>query len=279
MPGIEVPRTEFLQRTTKRALENEITENVKRKRRRFNLMQKYHDHFAAAAETEKALFIDQHEHEVAEEVRQKEIEEDKERKKDQQRKRRREKAIADEKAKREEAMQSLADAQDDEERMRIEKDIERASKKIRDTESRLQGITPSKEPRESPQNAAKRDRDTMMDGGLMTSFHSARGEATPDGGATTKGRSRAGRGTGAARARKSKEQKQAEKDSAARAQAFIDQGQELPPLAPKEEERLRGYARDMDDDEDDDMSDMTPAFDKPTAGLTGMVSSPGTNSC
>ncbi|KAF2172772.1 hypothetical protein M409DRAFT_35456 [Zasmidium cellare ATCC 36951] len=254
MPGIEVPRTEFQQRTTKRALENEVAETVKRKRRRYNLMQKYHDHFAAAAETEKSLFIDQHEHEVAEEVRQKEIEEDKERKKDQQRKRRREKAIADEQQKRDEAIQTLATVQDEDEKARIERDIQRYDKKIRDTQSRLQGITPSKEFRnESPHTTAalgRREREVNLDG-----------------------RGRGGRGGGAGRARKSKEQKQAEKDNARLAQAYIDQGQDLPLIAPKEEERLAAYAERKLREDSEPLSEVTPAtFDmQPTAGLTGMA--------
>ncbi|QIW98590.1 hypothetical protein AMS68_004108 [Peltaster fructicola] len=74
-----------------------------------------------------------------------------------------------------------------------------------------------------------------MDGGLMTSFHTNRSvgeDETPEfaaGAKSAKGRSARGN----ARARKSKEQKQAEKDSAARGQAYLDQGQDLPPLAPK----------------------------------------------
>jgi DNA helicase INO80 len=75
------------------------------------------------------------------------------------------------------------------------------------------------------------------------------------------------------RARKSKEQKQAEKDNAARAQAYLDQGQELPLIAPKEEERLKGYASRFDREDSEPLSEITPAvFDiQPTAGLTGMA--------
>ena len=292
VPGMQVPHNDYGQRRHKRTLELEIGERDKRKRRRRDLMRRYYDTFNDAAETERQIFIEQHEHEVAEEVRTKEIEEDKERKKDQQRKRRREKAIADEQQKRDEALQTLAAADDEEEKARIEKDIQRYDKKIRDTQSRLQGITPSKEIRhESPHNTAalgRREREVPMpDGGLMTSFYSNNNtgaghyeEGTPEYNAS--GRSRGGRAGGrvaaaiGGRARKSKEQKQAEKDSAARAQAYLDQGQDLPLIAPKEEERLQSYAtlpRGLERDDSEPLSEMAPAaFDiQPTAGLTGMA--------
>jgi len=279
-PGIEAPRLEFKQRTHKRALENEIAEAAKRKRRRLNLMQKYHDHFSLAAESERTVYIDQNEQEVAEEVRLKEVEEDKERKKDQQRKRRREKAIADEEQKRDEALRTLASVQDDEEKVRLEGLIQRHDKKIRDTQSRLQGITPSKEFRnESPQNGTgrrEREREVNMDGGLMTSFYSGNqgnDEGTPEFSASGRGRGRGGRGGGGARARKSKEQKLAEKESARLAQTYLDQGQDLPSIAPKEEERLAAYADRRMRDDSEPYSEATPAvFDtQPTAGLTGMA--------
>ena len=284
VPGMEPPKLEYTQKSHKRTLELEVSETLKRKKRRTEFIRKLHDHFNNAAESERQTYMDAHENEVAEEVRLKEIEEDKERKKDQQRKRRREKAIADEQQKREEALQTLATAQDEEEKARITKDIQRYDKKIRDTQSRLQGITPSKDFRhESPHNAAalgRREREVAMDGGLMTSFYSTNSagydEGTPEFSMSGRGRGRGGRGGASmGRARKSKEQKQAEKDAAARGQAYIDQGQELPPLAPKEEERLQGYAdrRRLERDDSEPLSEITPAvYDiHPTAGLTGMA--------
>ncbi|KAM0719242.1 hypothetical protein Q7P37_005147 [Cladosporium fusiforme] len=237
-------KDEYHQKANKRALEIQVAESQKRKRRRVTLMQKWHDQFSAAAEADRAAYVEVHKNEVEQEVRLKEVEEDKERKKDQQRKRRREKAIADEKIKRDEAIQNLAEVQDDEEKVRIQREIDRANKKIRDTEWRLQGITPTKELRnESPHNQAalgRREKEVLMEGGLMTSFHSSRSvgeDGTPEFVASGRGRGRGGRGgAGAGRARKSKEQKQAEKENAARAQMYLDQGEELPPLAPKEEE-------------------------------------------
>ena len=279
MSGVEMMKQDYTKRTHKRSLESEIAESVKRKRRRLNLMQRYYDHFLAAAETERAIYIDKHEHEVAEEVRLKEIEEDKERKKDQQRKRRREKAIADEQQKRTEALQNLATVEDEEEKARIEKDIQRYDKKIRDTQNRLKGIVTSKEfPSESPHAAAahgRREREVAIEGGLMTSFFSnntanTNEEGTAETAVSGKGRGRGGR-AGNGRAKKSKEQKQAEKDSARRAQACIDQGQELPLLAPKEDEKLQVDRKAREDSEP--LSEVAPgSFDsQPTAGLTGMA--------
>lgn len=305
VPGLEVPKAEWATRSLKRSLELGVQESMKRKRRRTAIMQRMHDHFDSAAQAERAAYIEAHESEVAEEVRQREIEEDKERKKDQQRKRRREKALADEREKRDQAVQQLRNATDYEEKVRLEKELQRHDKKIRDTEDRLTGNIPTKEAlRESPVNPAlgRREREVNMEGGLMTSFYSnnnhpyggsSRGfmerereleEQTPELPAGGKAAGRGGRGgkggagAGAGRARKSKEQKQAEKDAAARGQLIIDAGQDLPPLAPKEEERLQGYAGAQDKamrerEDSEPLSEMTPAqFDtQPTAGLSGMA--------
>jgi chromatin-remodeling ATPase INO80 len=281
-PTYEQPRQEWQARSQKRTLELELTEGMKRKRRRLHLMQKYHDHFHTAADAERSAFINAHEEEVAEEVRQRELEADKERKKDQQRKRRREKAIADEQVKREEALQSLAAAENAEDKARIEKEIQRYDKKIRDTQSRLRGISPTKDFHsiDSPQGAAlgRREREVPMDGGLMTSFythgHPAE-DATPEFVSGGRGRGRGGRGgAGTGRARKSKEQKQAEKERAEEAQKMMEQRQELPTIAPKDEERLQSYAdRQLLREDSEPLSEMTPAnFDmQPASGLTGMA--------
>jgi chromatin-remodeling ATPase INO80 len=279
VPGMEVPKDDYANRSRKRTLELEIAESDRRKKRRTKLMSNYITLFHQAAEAEKDSYLDANQDEVAEEVRRRELEDDKERKKDQQRKRRREKAIADEKIKMEEAMQSLTSVRDEEERARIEREIQRSDKKIRDTQSRLQGIQPTKEDGHNAAALGRREREVAMEGGLMTSFYSTQGatdfEGTPEYTVSGRGRGRGSRGgAGIGRARKSKEQKQAEKDSAARAQAFLDQGQELPLIAPKEEERLQQIGRRFNDrDLSEPLSDITPPhFDiQPTAGLTGMA--------
>jgi DNA helicase INO80 len=275
-------RSDWLEYRRKHALELEAEEDYKRKRRRRAAFQTQHDHFYYAAEWEKFAYVDKHEQEVVEEVRLKEIEEDKERKKDQQRKRRREKAIADEQIKRDEALQILATTTDDDERLRIEKEIQRHEKKIRDTQNRLQGIIPSKEPRhESPHHAAaqkSKEQDVALDGGLMTSFYSGSqkegGEdiGTPE---VAPGKKRGGRNAaaGTGRARKSKEQKLAEKENARLAQSIIDQGQDLPVIAPKEEERLASYTDRRSRENSEAFSDGLPGLldVAPTAGLVGMA--------
>ena len=288
VPGMEEPKQEYMNRSKRRTVEMEQGESQSRKRRRTELMRRYYTIFNDAADTERQAYLDAHEADVADEVRLREIEEEKERKKDQQRKRRREKAIADEQAKREEALLKMGDDNlDEEERAKLQKDIQRMDKKIQDTQNRLQGITPSKEGfrYESPANAAalgRREREvTMENGNLMTSFYSNSNagmgeEATPEF-PSARGGKRGGRGGGAGtvRARKSKEQKLAEKENAAKAQAYLDAGQELPLIAPKEEERLRGYAArpGLDREDSEPLSDVPPAvFDiQPTAGLTGMA--------
>ncbi|TKA81134.1 hypothetical protein B0A55_01644 [Friedmanniomyces simplex] len=272
-PSMSQQKQDWAIRSRKRTLELEVVEGSKRKRRRQDLMQRYHHHFNEVAEAERAVYLQAHEEEVTEEVRMKEIEEDKERKKDQQRKRRREKAIADEQVKREEAVQSLTTVKDEEERIKMRRRSS-GSRRRSGIPSRLQG------PR------------GHMDGGLMTSFysgshgHPTEEVTTPDfqAAATKRGGGRSGgaRGGGGGggttgRARKSKEQKEAEKARAAGAQAFIDQGHELPLIAPKEEERLQSYANRLPvptREDSEPLSEMTPAtFDlaQPTAGLSGLA--------
>ncbi|KAK0985853.1 putative DNA helicase ino80 [Friedmanniomyces endolithicus] len=294
-PSMSQQKQEWAIRSRKRTLELEVLEGSKRKRRRLVLTQRYYHHFSEAAEAERTMYLQAHEEEVTEEVRVKEVEEDKERKKDQQRKRRREKAVADEQLKRDEAVQSLETAKDEEERIKIGKDIQRFDKKIRDTQNRLQGITPTKETRnESPQAVPsnRRDRDVAMEGGLMTSFYSQYSHGhpteevtTPDlqaagtkrGGGRSAGARGGGGGGGTGRARKSKEQKEAEKARAAGAQAYIDQGHELPLIAPKEEERLQGYASHLPvptREDSEPLSDMTPAtldLAQPPPGSSGLA--------
>nr|OQO20434.1 hypothetical protein B0A51_14666 [Rachicladosporium sp. CCFEE 5018] len=285
LPIFERTKYFYNKNSNKRALEIQVAETIKRKRRRLAFLPKWHDQFSAAADAERTEYIEAHEHEVEAEVRTKELEEDKERKKDQQRKRRREKAIADEKIKRDELAQNLESVHDDEEKVRIQKEIERANKKIRDTEWRLQGITPSKELRnESPLNqsaAGRREKEVVMEGGLMTSFPSStrQEDETPEFvGSGGRGRGRGGKaaGAGLGRQRKSKEQKQAEKDNAARAQALMDLGQDLPRIQPREEERLKAIAeRDvvLTREDSEPALEMTPSvFEmQPTAGLSGLA--------
>ena len=157
-------------------------------------------------------------------VQNQEIAEEKERKKDMQRKRRREKTIQNEEAKRAEALAKAGQAENEEEKERHLRDAQRAEKKAKTTSQLLQGNAPNKDIREVTPHAPN------FEGGTMSSFQAS------DDIFGLGGRRKGGRGGG--RLKKSKEQKQAEKDAAAAGQAAIDRGDDLPPIAPREEARL-----------------------------------------
>jgi DNA helicase INO80 len=170
----------------------------------------------------KKNYEEQHGQEAWQVVQNQEIAEEKERKKDMQRKRRREKTIQNEEAKRAEALAKAGQAENEEEKERHLRDAQRAEKKAKTTSQLLQGNAPSKDIREITPHAPN------FEGGTMSSF-----QASDDlGGSRRKG------GRTGGRLKKSKEQKQAEKDAAAAGQAAIDRGDDLPPIAPREEARL-----------------------------------------
>src|ERR1700712_501952 len=127
------------------------------------------------------------------EVQAKEIAEEKERKKDMQRKRRREKTLANESAKRNEAIERLALAADDDERDHLLREAAKHDKKVRVTTQLLHGGTPSKDIREVTPHGPN------LEGGMMSTFQMDDSTASRKRGA--------GARTGT-RPRKSKEQKQ-----------------------------------------------------------------------
>ena len=222
---VEYEAKEFSEISRKRTLKIELKESNKRQRRRNAVLAKYADQFAVSANEARDLYVMTHEREAEEEVRSRDIEDEKERKKDMQRKRRRERTLQNEKEKHAEAVAKLQDIEDQEERSRLMKDVVKAGKKIRNTEDLLQGRTPSKEVRvESP----KPDK-------AETVASQANDEAEAG---------KPKKGAKGYRPRKSKEQKLAEKESAAAGQAYIDRGDELPPLALKEEARLQTLRRE-----------------------------------
>ncbi|KAF1346725.1 SNF2 family DNA-dependent ATPase domain-containing protein [Delphinella strobiligena] len=241
-PGMEGMKVQWHQRSAKRAAETEAREGDKRKRRRATLSKKYLDIFVANANLARDQFVSAHEKQAEEEVRIKDVEDEKERKKDMQRKRRRERTIQNETQKRDEAIEKLKDMNDDdEERMKLLKDVQKLGKKIRNTEDLLRGRTPIKDLRgDSPGGP-------NLEGGIMSSF-----QANNDLDADSKTK-KAAKGY---RPRKSKQQKQAEKDNAAAGQAYLDRGDELPAIAPKEELRLKSLmpTRDSSEAFDDDVS-------------------------
>ena len=169
-----------------------------------------------------------------------EIAEEKERKKDMQRKRRREKLVANEAAKRDEAMTAAEQAINEEERERLLREVRKHDNKVRQATQLLHGVAPR---RDSTPNG--------VESGLIGSF--SMHDETP-----REGR-RGGRGgRWANRPKKSREQKKAEKDQAAAAQAALDRGDDPPHIAPKELSRLQGLA----DREDSMPSDIVPYTSK-----------------
>ncbi|KAF2199308.1 helicase SWR1 [Delitschia confertaspora ATCC 74209] len=225
-PGFEPDKEEYLQRGRKRSLEIESNEAMKRKRRRFAQISRFADVLGAHRDAQKHKYNMEHEVEAWQQVQSQEIAEEKERKKDMQRKRRREKTIQNEEAKRAEALAKAGQAENEEEKEKHLRDAIKAEKKAKSTSQLLQGGAPSKDIREVTPHTPN------LEGGTMSSFQMS-DDITP---ALTK-RGKGGR-AGGGRLKKSKEQKQAEKDAAAAGQAAIDRGDELPPIAPREEARL-----------------------------------------
>ncbi|KAF2004418.1 helicase SWR1 [Amniculicola lignicola CBS 123094] len=224
-PGFEAGKEEHIQRSKKRAMEVEEAESGKRKRRRTAYVSRFADGFAAHRDSAKHAYGMEHQSDAWQQVQNQEIAEEKERKKDMQRKRRREKTIQNEEAKRAEALARAGQAENEEEKEKHLREAQKAEKKAKTTSQLLQGNAPNKDIREVTPHAPN------LEGGTMSSF-----QASDDFG--TVGGKRKGGGRSGGRLKKSKEQKQAEKDAAAAAQAAIDRGDELPPIAPREAARL-----------------------------------------
>jgi len=164
-----------------------------------HVLTSYQEMFTQSSELAKEIFVIKHEHEAEDNVRSRDVEDEKERKKDMQRKRRRERTLQNETAKRDEAMERLQTLDDEEQRSRILKDVQRAGKKIKTTEDLLQG-----KPEDSPQDDVEVDASPPPD--EPTSSRPKR-IIKPS-----------------SRLKKSKEQKQAEIDNAVMGQAMLDAG-------------------------------------------------------
>ncbi|KAF2115059.1 SNF2 family N-terminal domain-containing protein [Lophiotrema nucula] len=223
-PGFEADKEEWLQRTRKRALDVDVVETTKRKRRRTANLTRFIDVLSAHRDYAKHGYNMEHEGDAWRQVQNQEIAEEKERKKDMQRKRRREKTIQNEEAKRLEALAKAGQADNEEEKERYLRDAQKAEKKAKTTNQLLQGNAPNKDIREVTPHAPN------FEGGTLSSFQVS-DDLGPYG-----GRRKGGRSGG--RLKKSKEQKQAEKDAAAAGQAALDRGDDLPNIAPREEARL-----------------------------------------
>ncbi|QDS70244.1 Putative DNA helicase ino80 [Venturia effusa] len=234
----EIWREEYIQRSLKRTRDLGFNEAAKRKRRRLFAEKRAQEMLEAIANQGRKEYNKANEESAWKEVQAKEIAEEKERKKDMQRKRRREKTLANESARRQEALDRLALAADDDERDVLIREAAKHDKKVRVTTQLLHGGTPSKELQEAtPQRP-------NLEGGMMTTF--PMDESAP--------RKRGQGPRTGPRPRKSKEQKQAEKDQAAAAQAALERGDDLPMIAPRESARLEALERVESLRDSDDLS-------------------------
>ncbi|KAJ4303050.1 putative DNA helicase ino80 [Kalmusia sp. IMI 367209] len=206
----------------KRTLDLDTAEASKRKRRRNATLGSFYDVISAHRDSAKQKYSIEHEAAAWQQVQNQEIAEEKERKKDMQRKRRREKTIQNEETKRAEALARANEAENEEEKEKHLREALKAERKAKTTSQLLQGNAPSKDFREVTPHAPN------FEGGTMSSF-----QASDE----LLGGKRKGARSGG-RLKKSKEQKQAEKDAAAAGQAALDRGDDLPPIAPREEARL-----------------------------------------
>ncbi|KAF1985970.1 putative DNA helicase INO80 [Aulographum hederae CBS 113979] len=217
---------EWKSRGQKRKLDLQNQEDSKRKRRRNATTKRVHDNINNVAIAAKERYMKTHVGEAWRQVQEQEIADEKERKKDMQRKRRREKTLANEELKRQEALERATHAADADERERAMREVSKHEKKVKMTNSLLQGGTPSTDIREVTPHGPN------LEGGTMSSF-----AMSEDGPSKKKG------GRQGARPRKSKEQKQAEKDLAAAAHAAQERGDDLPVVAPRDDNRPDNLSR------------------------------------
>lgn len=172
-----------------------------------------------------------HEADVAQEVQQKEVQDEKERKKDMQRKRRRENTVRNEIEKLAANEKKVAKMDDETEKDRLNREIARSRKKIKETKHVLERSEASEEISEVGPLAPN------LEGGMTGSFHihESSPPPPPPPPATKK---KGGKGAATTRPKKSKEKKQAEKDAAEAAHAAME-NDEPPAIAPKEDGRKK----------------------------------------
>ena len=168
-------------------------------------------------------FRDSFEPVAAKEIADKDHQSEKERKKDMQRKRRREQQVRNERDRLEELQQQARNAPDEEERHKLQQQVDKAQAKLRSQEEKLEGA-PMQEDMEVPAPAPN------YDGGITSSFQLD----TPEPGEPPKKRPKKDAGPASNRPRKSKVQKQAEKDMAQAAYDAMERDA-LINIAPKEE--------------------------------------------
>ncbi|KAL4883279.1 SNF2 family N-terminal domain-containing protein [Aspergillus karnatakaensis] len=227
-PGFEKERERYILKGTKRVLDIERAEGIRRKRRRHNYLLTLGKSFERQAIAGTERFRIANEQSVIAEVQAKEVQDEKERKKDMQRKRRRENTVRMEMQKKLEAELKANETQDSAEKAKFLREAERAQRKIKTTKRALEGVTSPEEIGEITPLAPN------LEGGTTSSFHIGRNSPS---------RRKSGRGGPVTRPKKSKEQKQAEKDAAEAAYAAMENDEPLP-LAPKEDPRKESLKKD-----------------------------------
>ena len=241
-PEWETAKQKHAQSSLKRQRDVEEGENVKRKvsrdilvcsnfkeahrisqRRRAAASKTVSLQLGAQAEAGKQRFRHIREVSALEEVQRKEVQDEKERKKDMQRKRRREKTIQQANQAQKEALEKLRLADDETERDKLIRDVQKAEKKAKTTKRILERGDVPAEIREVTPMAPN------LEGGTMSTFQSANHVSPEPPRKKVKG--------SAPRPKKTKEKKQAEKDAAEAGWAeWESHGHGLVPIAPRGEE-------------------------------------------
>ncbi|KAK2742337.1 putative DNA helicase ino80 [Myotisia sp. PD_48] len=228
-PGYEEEWHRYVRKGKKRAKELEILDTQKRKRRRTDFLGKLALVFEKQAMLGAERFARLYEPGVTEEVQQKEVHDEKERKKDMQRRRRRENAMRTEMEKMQAAQKKVTKAEDLAEKEKLQREIARSRKKIKQTKLVLETSAAGHEISEVTPLSPN------LEGGTLGSFH-VRAKSPPPKKKPVK--------TGpTTRPKKSKEKKQAEKDAAEAAYKAME-ADELVPIAPKETSRKEALKKE-----------------------------------
>ncbi|KAK2774024.1 putative DNA helicase ino80 [Emmonsiellopsis sp. PD_33] len=228
--GFEQERAHFIRKGKKRTREAEAVEARKRRRRQTEFLGSLAKVFEKQVLNGTERFNRKHEPAVQIEVQQKEIQDEKERKKDMQRKRRRENALRLETQKMDEARQRAAEAENDSEKERLWREVEKSRKKIKGTKRALERGNEPEEISEVTPMAPN------LEGGTTSTFHVAKSSPPP--------KRRGGKPGASSRPKKSKEKKQAEKDAAEAAYAAMENDDQLVPLAPKEDPKKEALKKE-----------------------------------
>ncbi|KAL6713112.1 putative DNA helicase ino80 [Lecanora helva] len=238
LPEFEAAKQRHIQASLKRQQAVEATEDLKRKRRRITAAKTLSILLGTHADHGRSRFRGLYENSALHEVQQKEVQDEKDRKKDMQRKRRREKTLQTQKELKDHALKKLEIVDDQEERVRLQRELHKASKKMNSTKRILENGGTPEEIREVTPLAPN------LEGGTMGSF--------PSGSAISPEPPRKKMKGSTVRPKKSKEKKQAEKDAAEAGWAAGWVGTQRDAddhvlIAPKEENRRETLVRETKD--------------------------------